>query len=216
MVHDEQEQEHEHGHGHDHEHGRVQPAIHAFKLPISDSTACIPSATTATAQVFRAQAGASRPGSREHITVEVPCDKEELTGNTEFISCPLRCGEAVHVEELAYHMELHDFEGSPPDGAGRRLNSRDASPLPIAIKSASSDALNVRERPKSGGSRSIPTKQAMSSAQLLRTNPHRSKKANSSSALKSLFEPPPRATRTSHKSTPSGIRRLGVSHLLTS
>ena len=127
-----------------------------------------------------------------------------------YVECPLQCGEAVTLDELSSHMELHGAEGAAfDDPNGPR--SREASPLPGGRRSTST-----------GPSRHLDVPQDSSEAYNPSSgNTHRSHSAHKRSRdnyglkdWKDLFlGPASRKTRaTNIKARSTAVKRLGVSH----
>ncbi|MCJ1421349.1 hypothetical protein MMC32_007712 [Xylographa parallela] len=128
-----------------------------------------------------------------------------------YVECPLQCGEAVTLDELSSHMELHGAEGAAfDDPNGPR--SREASPLPGGRRSTST-----------GPSRHLDVPQDSSEAYNPSSgNTHRSHSAHKRSRdnyglkdWKDLFlGPASRKTRaTNIKARSTAVKRLGKSEL---
>ena len=130
-----------------------------------------------------------------------------------YVECPLQCGEAVMLDELSSHMELHGAEGAAfDDPNGPR--SREASPLPGGRRSTSTGPSRHFDVPQDSTDSLNPTS-------VKNHRPHSAHKRHRDGYglkdWKDLFLGPAsrktRATNTKTRST--AVKRLGVSHCLT-
>ena len=126
-----------------------------------------------------------------------------------YVECPLQCGEAVTLDELSSHMELHGAEGAAfDDPNGPR--SREASPLPGGRRSTSTGPSRHLDVPQDSS-------EIYSPASGKTHRPHSAHKRSGDNYglkdWKDLFlGPASRKTRaTNIKARSTAVKRLGVS-----
>ena len=134
------------------------------------------------------------------------------SSDSEYIMCPIQCGEAVPHREIAYHMELHDIEGTTSERLGQPNNSPGGTLLqPHTI------CAGVRQEASSSPHRpTVPLKPSVLARSSSKINQNRSKTPSPLGDLKGFLGGHSRRSTTSHKGMKSSVRRLGVCHCVSS